>query len=152
MCTEQPCLLRHSYDSVIVAFCEDHAIKQHMPTKEIHLWRSQSKFLAFVGVSPCTTNPVSAGLAWNARHPQHDKILAWEQCEVFRVRKARRIAISARKCGTAKLVKSARVWLRAFYEFASYFTTCRNILCHAWVVSDEVNIMCGTCRQYVDAI
>jgi hypothetical protein len=29
---------------------------------------------------------------------------------------------------------------------------CRNILCHAWEVSDEVNVMCGTCRQYVDAI
>jgi hypothetical protein len=29
---------------------------------------------------------------------------------------------------------------------------CRNILCHAWVLSEEVNGMCGTCRQYVDAI
>jgi hypothetical protein len=29
---------------------------------------------------------------------------------------------------------------------------CLNILCHAWVLSEEVNGMCGTCRQYVDAI
>jgi hypothetical protein len=29
---------------------------------------------------------------------------------------------------------------------------CQNILCHACVVSDEVNVMRGTCRQYEDAI
>jgi hypothetical protein len=38
---------------------------------------------------------------------------------------------------------------RAFSRCKTY---CRNILCHAWVLSEEVNGMCGTCRQYVDAI
>jgi hypothetical protein len=38
-----------------------------------------SYFLALVGFSPSATKPVTAGPAWNVRHPQHDKVLAWDQ-------------------------------------------------------------------------